>query len=426
MLIGCVDTPLPVGDSGVDARDAFAAPDAPEIAVDASRPDGSRGGPLPGELVDRIAAMPSGSWLALPGSSMSSACPGPAGFACWAVLGAWGGGTYDTIGDRVVIWGGGHGDSHVNNLFVFDVREGTWRRETEMPAGVDTSTVPASWRQIALETCGYYPRTTEAFTVEDAWLIPGTGYIRHELCDTPEIFALYDDQQPRSRHTYGAPVFDPERNRFCSLGGSGTFPSAQAGTRDGICYDFDDRRWSTWTANRTSGYVTTAVDDRGRAWLFAFATSPVLSYDLATGEIREHASTLGVQGTAAIDTRRGRAVVARVDGALTTLDLDAPDTLGSPTPAGAAPLGRFPGFDYAASEDRFYAWEGGRTVYALDPETFAWSRIDATGDDPGPSMTNGTYGRFRWAPNLGVFVLVNASSSYGEFSGRPHVFFFKP
>jgi hypothetical protein len=413
----------PANDAPATPRDSDVPPiDAPPI--DAPRADG---GPLPDDLTALIAAMPSGSWLALPGSDMSAACPGSGSYACWAVLGAWGGGTYDVAGDRMLIWGGGHNDSHLNNLFVYDVRERAWRRETEMPAGIDADTVPESWRQIELESCGYYPRTSEPYTVPTDWLIPETGYIRHELCTTPEVRALYDDQQPRSRHTYGYLVFDPAENRFCSLGSAGGFPSGQTGTSEIVCYDFDDRRWSPAGENPyVSVNSTSAVDDHGRAWYLSGATANVLAYDFATGESTEHASTLGVSGTAAIDTLRQRVVVAGPDGAIVTLDLASPDALVDQAHTGSAAIDRFPGFDYAASEDRFYAWDGGTAVYALDPETFAWTAIPTTGDDPGPSMSNGTYGRFRWAPNLGVFVLVNAASSYTDFGGHPHVFFFKP
>ena len=90
------------------------------------------------------------------------------------------------------------------------------------------------------------------------------------------------------------------------------------------------------------------------------------------------------------------------------------------SPSGSAPtqIGSRPGFVYADDLDRFYAWGGGRTMSIFDPSSQTWTQITASGDDPGAQQTWGTYGRFRWSPRRGVFVLVNSTSQ--------DVFLFKP
>jgi hypothetical protein len=439
LRIVCMGTWWSAGcDSPPDRADMDAAlvadanrSDAADRATDASPIDAADqaadAGPLPDDLLDLIAMMPSKSWLALPGSDMGAACPPPGpGYACWSVIAAWGGGTYDTARDRMVIFGGGHADSHINNVFVYDLRERRWRRETELPAGVDGASRPPSWLQTEFESCGYYPRSLDRVSIPPEWLTTDPSYIRirRELCRSPEVMAVIDDQQPRSAHTYGHLMFDVERNRLCSFGQVAMFPSGQGNSPNVDCYDFDDRRWHYVGDNPfPSVNSTSAVDGLGRAWYLARGA---VSFDLASNEIHVHRGVaFDIEGGAAIDVVRNRLVRAGPAGVLQALDLAAPDAVQNVGSSESLPLGYFYGFDYATSEDRFYAWDGGRTVYVLHPEMFAWSTINATGDDPGPALPAGTFGRFRWAPNLGVFVLVNSGDAH-NFAGAPNVFLFKP
>jgi outer membrane lipoprotein-sorting protein len=63
------------------------------------------------------------------------------------------------------------------------------------------------------------------------------------------------------------------------------------------------------------------------------------------------------------------------------------------------------GWAYAPDLDRVVAWNDGDTVWLLDPGTFTCTAASYPG---GPrSVTNGTYGRFRYSPQSGVFVVCN-------------------
>ena len=39
-----------------------------------------------------------------------------------------------------------------------------------------------------------------------------------------------------------------------------------------------------------------------------------------------------------------------------------------------------------------------------------WTRLDSTGDDPGPPLANGTYGRFRYSARFNALVLANGAN----------------
>ena len=70
--------------------------------------------------------------------------------------------------------------------------------------------------------------------------------------------------------------------------------------------------------------------------------------------------------------------------------------------------------------DRYIAWNGGTTVYALDPVTWVWSTVLLySGNTVTPTAPNndGTYGRMRYIPSKNAFVVVNATNE--------NVYFFK-
>jgi hypothetical protein len=65
-----------------------------------------------------------------------------------------------------------------------------------------------------------------------------------------------------------------------------------------------------------------------------------------------------------------------------------------------------PGLAYDPVQDRMIGWAGGDSVITLDLDT---KRCTTTAypDGPGGQNENGTFGRFRYFPKLGVFAVVN-------------------
>ena len=61
--------------------------------------------------------------------------------------------------------------------------------------------------------------------------------------------------------------------------------------------------------------------------------------------------------------------------------------------------------EYDAVQDRIVGWNGGDTVYILNPDTLSCTTVSYAGGPTAPGQ--GTYGRFRYSPSLNVFVVCN-------------------
>ncbi|MEB2313469.1 MAG: hypothetical protein OZ921_15030 [Sorangiineae bacterium] len=66
-----------------------------------------------------------------------------------------------------------------------------------------------------------------------------------------------------------------------------------------------------------------------------------------------------------------------------------------------------PGFDYDSASDELVAWPNRGAPYALDLDAKTWSAGSATGA-PESKNSGGTYGRWRYAREYNVFILVNS------------------
>jgi len=66
----------------------------------------------------------------------------------------------------------------------------------------------------------------------------------------------------------------------------------------------------------------------------------------------------------------------------------------------------YPGLAYDSVQKLIVGWTGGDTVYLFNPDTKTCTSQTYTGG-PGAAQANGTFGRFRYFPALGVFAVVN-------------------
>lgn len=429
--------------------DASAATSASTRMIDPGEPC-SPGSPL----APVVAAMEPGSWKALAGTDMQQVCPAP-GYACNAVMIAWSGAAFDTLHDRLIVFGGGHADSPYNNVFVFDLPQMKWIRLTELPW---TGEVPARFSDQRVENCGLYPHDTplaipvdwmrepsvaegcvgkrpgdactvfalgqenDSTCVDDGAGNPycNVGYVRGEMCDDPALVAQLDPQQPRSTHTYGNIAFSPSDGRFYILGSVGMWKTGQTGSARVSAFDFTTGTWARRADNPHTDYGTSATDADGNIWYLS--GSSVARYAPATDTWSDVTSeTHGhYYGGAAVDTTRK---VLGVTGDGVTVHTYAIGEAGAPYTERAtsgldAALAQAPGFEYDAKLDRYVAWSGGRAVRYLDPTTWQWASVEGTGDDPGTQAQNGTFGRFRYSPSCNVYVTVA--------SAETDVFVFKP
>lgn len=401
------------GDSGGPVLADGTAPGADASVV----PDA--GGIVPGPVDAIIAAMPPGSWKELPKTTMADVCPTPySTFACEAVMIAWSGGAYDSLRDRLVVWGGGHADSPYNNVFTFDLASMTWKRWTDLPAGMTGDTTPDVFKDKRVETCGLYPKVA-SLTIPDAFLGP-SGYVLPDKCDDPTISAQLDPQQPRSAHTYGNIAFSKATGRFYVLGSIGTFQSGQSSTQRVMGFDFATSQWTRGANNPVIDYGASASDANGHLWYVG--PRKLHEYDPKADIWKSHAPDGEGYYYAGsdVDTKRNVLALTANGTSVSTYALaDAAKTHAMVTTTGlSAPIGAAMGFAYSPVLDRFVAWSNGRNLAILDLPAAKWTVLAGTGDDPGAPASNGTYGRFRYSPARNVFVVVSGT--------KRNVFLWKP
>jgi hypothetical protein len=377
-----------------------------------------------------IAAMPPNSWKALPSTQMKDVCPQPYNsYACAAVISAWSGGAYDESRDRMVVYGGGHSDSWYNNVFSFDLGSMKWERLTEMSPGA-TGTVPGpGWDDKRVETCGFYPKGILNLPVS----VMSGEYVAPDKCFVEPVLSQLDLQQPRSTHSYGGLIVDRLRDLYCHIGMATYYPSSQANSPVAVCFSPVTGLWSRMADRPGSvgGRGQTALDSSGHVWSVAGEGGQIGEYDPVTNSWKTYGyNNYDAGGGTDVDRKRNQLYVMFLlaDGSYSMrqwnlgspASLNATQTYTAVAVSGDAPtsLGSRPGFVYADALDRFVAWGGGRDVYTFDPATAAWKRFAAGGDDPGLQQQWGTFGRFRYSPSRGVFVLVNDTNQ--------NVFIYKP
>lgn len=307
-----------------------------------------------------------GCWYEVPNSHLYDVRP--TGYSA-NVMSPWSGGAYDTKRERLIVWGGGHGDYGGNEIYVFDVATLKWARLNDPspdPGGEDTD--------------------------GDRRLADGT---------------------PGSRHTYDYLEYIPDPiDRFFVGGGSGVYRDGQNKDFNTYYFDFNTLQWETKmvlgapaSIGATTDYdPVTGCVYQGLGHLYKWDTQT----NLWTQEITY--SNPGQEVTAALDPKRRKYVlIGQEAGWLFDLNAGSGQALAS---TGATEIQRpsGPGFVYDSISDKFVAWKGGTDVYTLDMDTRVWTKhAPASINTVVPTQATGcgTYGRFRYIPSRNLFIGVN-------------------
>jgi hypothetical protein len=354
----------------------------PQVDVDAEGeeldiPDAG----LPGDVLRNL---PPQSWYAAPNSHMRDVCP-PSGFGgkdyefdyfCSSAIGAWSGGAYDTLRNRMIIWGGGHNDYYGNELYAFDVNTLSWERLTD----------------------------------------PDLDFELYQDC-----VETHASGNPVSRHTYGGLAYITHADRFFAHGGSLACGGGWSGQKTWV-FNFDTGTWQERArANTPSGDTINeyTVYDPVSQKVYLFIHGELFDYDydqdrwshLDNDEISW--SAFGV----AMDTKRN-VIVAAGNGSVWAYDLSQQSyqrQYWSTSGGGEIVNAYAPGLEYDPIRDRIVGWAGG-DIYSLDVETKQWTRESAPG---GPEkVVRDTFGRFRYVPEYDVFIAVSHVDE--------EVYFYKP
>lgn len=353
----------------VAARDA--AGNLSLVSAGASATTGAA--PPPGVIPSNL------GWYQVPNTSIRTICADSAfpevrgTNGCEAVLDAWGGGVLDTARNRLVMWGGGHTNYAGNEVYAFNLGTLTIQRLND-------------------------PSTP----VRDGCANGGT----------------YADGKPVSRHTYNQLAYLPTLDSMFSWGGSiwncGGFESAA------WLLDFSNLTWakkSNTNAPATDGFARSVAYDPNSGLVYARDENDLYSYNPAndTWTVRSSGSTfIGSYRTAVIDPVRKKYIVQGEASGATVYwyDITSP-TASMPVQSGATTgcagfIGDAPrsAMEYYPVQDKIVGWNGGDTIYLFDPVVLSCTTVTHAG---GPAAaTTGTWGRFRYSPNLNVFAVCNS------------------
>ncbi|MBI2409500.1 hypothetical protein HYV30_00455 [Candidatus Kaiserbacteria bacterium] len=283
-------------------------------------------------------------------------------------MAAWSGGIFDPSRNRLVIWGGGHGDYAGNEIYAFDVNSLSWQRVTN----------------------------------------PSTPY----PFGNPPSNPVNSDGTPASLHTYDGLAYLPGSDSLFAVGGSkwpGGEPSNLTWT-----FNFGTSRWTKRADAPYPGVDLVTAYDPASGKVYAagpFSNQPLIEYDPVNNVWTGRGDPIDYGGmNAAFDpVRKKMVVIGRGRAFAYNLNVGGFSAKQSISP-GACAAGEAPGIAYDSTRDRIVAWSGGTKVCVLDPNSNSWTTIQA---EPGNSVTPtapveaGTYGRFQYVPSKNAFILVN-------------------
>jgi len=322
-----------------------------------------------------VASLQSGQWAEISNSQLTSALyngplaseihgdTGPAG-----IMSAWSGATFDTTTDSLLVWGGGHHDYFGNEVYSFSLETMQWSRLT------DPSPVPNGFA--------------------------GGG--------------ILPDGTPESAHSYDGLAYVPGLNAMF-LGSAGdvngnSFPYT-------FMFNLNTHTWQR-VADQPGPTVPGSVAAYDPASRHVFEVNNEVGleeYNPATNTWMAHNGTplLDDHMTGAIDPL-DHLLVAVGNGQIEAFSL-AGNSVGQvaiPKASGdlAAQNGASPGFVWDSAANEFVAWNGGSTLYTLDPHSWQWTAHTAAAGSATPTApaNNGTFGRFQYDPVHNEFIIVNA------------------
>jgi hypothetical protein len=318
-------------------------------------------------------------WYQIPGTQLRNFCP-PNGFGgssyafrdnCWAVTAAWNSAAFDSTRNRLIIWGGGHGDYLGNEIYALELNSLKMQRLTNPALPLPSDSCP------------------------DA-LVGGT--------------------QPNSRHTYDGIAYIPNLDKMFVFGGA-LSPCGYFNASTWL-FNFGNLQWEKKNPSGTipqpdPGIVTAYDPNSGK--IFLHDNLNLYTYAPATNsyqKLTNNGAGIDYHMTGVIDPVRRRLLIIG-NGHIWAYDISAGSSYTkqslSTTGGSAVINASYPGLTYDPVTDGIVAWIGGNTVYSLNLETNTWTATSSFTGGPGSALPNGTYKRWSYAPASGVFVLVNSA-----------------
>ncbi len=297
----------------------------------------------------------------------------------------------------LIVWGGGHAGYLGNEVYIFDIGEGLWRRLSE---------------PVPNPSCNY---------------------------DYSEL----QDGSPCSAHSGNYLEFHPPTNKFVKVTSSSDHMQGGLGSGWVHEFDLDTNTWSRgqrkpsfpFGGHNRSEEATTAAYDPNRqviwhhaGWAARAEGGTLGYYDPQTSQWTEvlnssQIADVGIYAAAAVDSERDLLVILDM---YSTRDrvyvYDLSNISAGPRsvnvnqgiPSG---INWGPGFAFDPVSEKFVAWggNGGQSspdLYTLSVPsnwqsgTWTWTRVTTSGSAPRPNERF-TFGRFRYVPSLNAFIVAN-------------------
>ena len=251
--------------------------------------------------------------------------------------------------------------------------------------------------------------------------------------DSQEASGVYSDGQPRAIHSYNKHVYVPGVGPFVAVQGN-TAWTAGAGTLKPIAVDPTTGLGTLKAANAYTNVTSgggAAFDPtrgtQGSIWWRGPDTAAFSRYDVAADTWAQVGTTYAISGyTSLCYLPDDDCILWGNNGGTAWAVIDcATGTRYTPTFSGTVAGSLRPGScqtRWVPSLGAVCAWDNSadttlitRLTPGANPRTDAWTidTVTVSGSNavtPTVRATNGTYGRFAYSPNLGGFVLLNATN----------------
>jgi hypothetical protein len=334
-------------------------------------------------------------WHDLSGTILQNVCPAnnfgginyPFAGYCHYVIDAWGGAMGDTKRNRLIIWGGGHGDYYGNEVYSLNL--------------------------------GATPATLTRIT--DPSPLPVSG--------CPDAAP---DGAPVSRHTYNNLAYLPAQDLMFSFDGG----KAPCGLVSGHTWTLDlstaKPQWHAMdpvngynpVGGSWYGYAVCAYDPNSQsvicndADIFLRYTPGTNSFTvLKAGQHPPFSSTGVVDPVRKLMIFMGHeyqatAPLVKVVDLSSGSNFTIQDWSSQVTGCSALAGSNYPGLQYDPVLDRIVGWPGtGNTIYIFNPDTKTCTAQTYPNGPQYTTLPDGTFGRFQYFPALDAFAVVNQATS---------------
>ena len=412
-------------------------------------------------LLGLLASMPEGSWRMMASNQFRDAWApvshqplnqGNHGLDRSAVIGAWGGFAWDSKRSELLLLGGGHAAYAGNELYRWRGSTLAWERAS-LPSQVVKRVFHGQDIWVPVDGAQNAPQSPHAYDLSD--YLPGVDrFVNFPAAIFNSYFGAIDVRADGSARLAGPYLFDLRRSHpdmVAGTPGSGVVPSSpgtQAWSERNQVQQYSARKFGVTDgtsavvteAGKDVMYMTASLDGQTLQHLFRYAPGDMA--DATTDRLTRVGSGVNCcdgRGSGAIDPyqrvylRTGQGstpfIYWSLGGTLNAQN-NAVTVRPTDTTGGAAPVvWSSHGVDFDRQRRVYMMWGGGADVWVLTPP--AGDRPSATGwtlsrapvvgaPVPGPSEgAGGVLGKWKYAPELGVFVALRGVSTGEVWMYKP-------